>query len=156
MELIFIILILLLGIVFVLLEIIVFPGVTVSGIAGIALLTLGIYFAYSDHGNVVGHLTLSGTIVIAIVATALAFRYSAWRKVSLETKIDGQVNLLKDLAIEVGDEGKTLTRLAPVGSIKIQDRIIEAKSRQGYINEGVSVEIVKVMKNAVVVIPKSK
>lgn len=155
MELIFIILILFIGIIFVLLEIIVFPGVTISGIAGIVMLTLGIYLAYSHHGNTVGHLVLAGTVIAAVGATALAFRYSAWRKVALEKEVDGIVDKLDGIKIEIGDEGKTITRLAPVGSIKINGRIVEAKSRQGYLSEGVMVEVVKIQKNTIEVVQKS-
>lgn len=151
MELLFIILILFLGILFVLLEIIVFPGVSISGIAGIVLLVLGIYLAYSHHGNVVGHITLGSTLVAAISATALAFRYSAWRKVALETELEGKIDALQGVAIRVGDIGKTISRLAPVGSIKIKGRIVEAKSREGYISEGVDVEVIRVRGNTVVV-----
>lgn len=154
MELVFIVLILFLGIIFVLLEIIVFPGLSVSGIAGVVLLVLGIYFAYAHHGNVIGHITLGSTLVVAIAATALAFRYSAWRKVALETELDGKVDILKDTDIQIGDEGKTITRLAPMGSIKIKGRIVEAKSREGYVQEGVAVDVVKIQSNTVIVIKK--
>lgn len=151
MELIFIILILFLGIVFILLEIIVFPGITISGIAGVLLLTLGIYWAYSHHGSVVGHITLGGTLLVAIAATVVAFRYSAWRRVTLETKLEGKIDSLKDVNIKIGDEGKAVSRLAPMGSIKIDGRIVEAKSREGYISEGAIVKVVKIQSNTVIV-----
>lgn len=151
MEILFIVLVLFLGIVFILLEIIVFPGVSVAGIAGVVFLVLGVYMAYSHHGNVVGHLTLAGTFVAAVGATALAFRYSSWRKVALQTELEGKVETLKDAGIEPGDEGVALSRLAPMGSAKIKGRIVEAKSRDGYINEGVAVKVVKIKRNTVLV-----
>lgn len=147
----FIILILFLGIVFVLLEVIVFPGISISGIAGIILLALGIYFAYAYHGNVLGHITLGTTLVVAVAATALAFRYSTWRKVTLKTELDGKVDILKGTDIQVEDEGKTVTRLAPMGSAKIKGIIVEAKSREGYVQEGAKVKVVKIQNNTVVV-----
>ncbi len=151
MELLFVILLLFLGIVFILLEIIVFPGISISGIAGVILLCLGIYFSYAQYGQTVGHITLAGTLLIATVATVLAFRYSAWKKVALETELDGKVDVLKDANLQVGTEGITVSRLAPMGSVKIQGRIFEAKCREGYVENGVAVEVVRIQKNLLLV-----
>lgn len=151
MALLFIILILFLGIVFLLLEIIVFPGISVAGILGAVLLVLGIYFAYAYHGNTVGHIVLGGTILAVIVATILAFRYASWRSVSLQTEIKGSVESLKGKGIVVGDEGVTVSRLAPIGSVKIHGNIVEAKSRNGYIDSGETVKVVSLKNNALVV-----
>ncbi len=151
MELLFVLLLLFLGIVFILLEVIVFPGITISGIAGFILLSLGIYFAYAEYGQTIGHITLAGTVLLAIIAAVLAFRYNAWKKIALETKLEGKINALKDANLQEGDEGITISRLAPMGSVKIQGRIFEAKCREGYLENGVAIEVVRIQPNLLII-----
>lgn len=143
-----------LGIVAILLEIIVFPGFSVAGIVGVLLLVWGIYMAYEEYGNFVGNITLIGSGALAIIATAIAFRYSSWKKVSLHAEIDSKVETLKDSTIAVGDIGITTSRLAPMGSVKVKGRIVEAKALEGYLAEDIEVEIVKIHSNTVIVIRK--
>lgn len=155
MSLLFIILVLILGITFVLLEIIVFPGISVAGILGAILLIVGIYFAYIYHGNTIGHVTLVGTLVMTIVAAILAFRYASWKKITLETSITSKIESLRNNTVAVGDEVITVSRLAPMGSVKANGRIVEAKSRNGYVDVGKIVKVVKIQNNILIVdLPK--
>lgn len=152
MALAFIILILFLGIVFLLLEIFIFPGVSVAGILGIVLLILGIFYAY-DQSSLVGNSALISTLVITTMAIVLGFRYVAWRGVSLEKTLDDKLDMLKNKNIQIGDKATTVSRLAPSGSIKINGTIVEAKSKNGYVEEGKQVEIVKIYNNTLLVTP---
>lgn len=145
-----------LGIIAILLEIIVFPGFSVAGIVGVLLLAWGIYLAYDAYGNFVGNITLIGSGALAIIATAMAFRYSSWKRVSLHTEIDSKVETLKGTTIAVGDTGITISRLVPMGSVKVKGRIVEAKAQEGYLEEGREVEIVKIQSNTVIVISRKK
>ena len=59
--------------------------------------------------------------------------------------VDGTVD--KDLTeeqIKAGDLGTSITRLAPMGKIKINSLVREAKSVEGYIDEHNEVEVVSV------------
>jgi len=63
----------------------------------------------------------------------------------LKTNIKGTVDtdITKD-QIQVGDKGSTLTRLAPMGKIIVNELVREAKSIEGYIDEHTEIEVVSV------------
>ncbi len=46
--------------------------------------------------------------------------------------------------IKVGDQGKAMTRLAPMGKIEVNGIIREAKSLDGYVDEHTAIEVVVV------------
>ncbi len=46
--------------------------------------------------------------------------------------------------IKVGDRGKAMTRLAPMGKIEVNGIVREAKSLEGYIDEHSDIEVVAV------------
>ena len=72
----------------------------------------------------------------------------------LDSNINGNVGDVKhDASFKVGDHGKTITRLAPIGKAMINDKIVEAKSITGFINENTEIEIVKIQNTNVVVKP---
>ena len=53
--------------------------------------------------------------------------------------------------IRIGDTGITISRLAPMGKILINDMYVEAKSLGGFIKQEEKVVIVKVLTNKVIV-----
>ena len=74
----------------------------------------------------------------------------------LKTKVDGTVDKnLTDDQIKVGDIGVTLTRLAPMGKIRINELVREAKSIEGYIDEHGEVEVVSIKGTRITVKNKS-
>jgi len=46
------------------------------------------------------------------------------------------------MPVAVGERGRTVSRLAPVGRVEFAGRMYEAKSQSGYIDSGVEVEAV--------------
>ena len=54
-------------------------------------------------------------------------------------------------SVKAGDCGETLGRLAPMGNVKLGDMVVEAESRSGYIDAHRPVEVVKVLRNKVIV-----
>jgi membrane-bound ClpP family serine protease len=63
-DLIIIIAVILLGVVFMLIEIFLLPGISIAGIAGAIFLIGGIIYAYIFQGSTVGNITLAGTAVL--------------------------------------------------------------------------------------------
>ena len=58
--------------------------------------------------------------------------------------MDGKVDVLKGIALSVGDKGITVSRLAPIGKVRFGTEVVEAKSEDGFIDQAVEVEIVEV------------
>ena len=151
MDIAIIIGLLIIGILLLMAEIFLFPGISVAGISGFLVSVGAIIFAYARMGDVAGHITL----IISIVALALSvwwfMRSKAIDKLALQTDIDGKVEPLKGLEIEEGSQGKTISRLAPMGKIKVNGAIMEAKALDDFIDEETAVEVLKVLSTNVIV-----
>jgi membrane-bound ClpP family serine protease len=147
-------LLILLGIILLLIEFLIIPGVTVAGVGGVLLIAGGVFAAYLRYGVMYGNITLATTVLVLIIIFIVALRTRTWKKIALDTKIDSSVeNIKKEGRFMVGERGKTVTRLAPIGKAIFNNKIIEAKSISGYINENTEVEIIKIQNTNVIVKP---
>ncbi|MGZ2371923.1 NfeD family protein [Ancylomarina sp. YFZ004] len=144
-------LLLVIGVALILLEFFVLPGITVAGIAGILMMIGGIYLSYQHYGNVIGHLTVLGSVILSLLALWLALKSGTWNKIMLKTEIDSKVEKLEDDLVAIGDEGICLSRLAPMGQVRIKNHIIEAKSTGVYIDEKTPIEVIKIVDKVIVV-----
>jgi membrane-bound ClpP family serine protease len=133
----------LIAIVLILLEIFLLPGITLAGIGGALFATAGIIYAY-NVGDIVGHLTLLISPIAFIVAFVWLMRSRSLRKVALKTDVDSKLTSSRELGIKPGDEGITLSRLAPIGKALINDVEVEAKSTGEFIDENTPVKVLRV------------
>jgi membrane-bound ClpP family serine protease len=148
-----IVLLLVLGIVLLLLEFLVVPGVTIAGIGGVIMMGGGIYLAYTTYGSMVGHITLFSVLVVNIVIMVYALKSRTWKKFMLDSKVDSSVETDTPV-INVGDTGICVTRLAPMGKVRVGDLVVEGQSIEGYLDAKTNVEVVKVYKYKIIVKPK--
>ena len=134
-------------------EIFFLPGVTVAGLGGLLCATGGIIYAYSEVGATAGHVALG----ISLASFSLLFywlmRSNTIEKYALQTNIDGKVISNDDLNIQVNDEGVTLSRLNPMGKIKINGIITEGTSITGFVSEATVIRVVQVTAGSVLVEP---
>ncbi|RLD64412.1 MAG: hypothetical protein DRI84_08675 [Bacteroidetes bacterium] len=140
-----------LGIILILLEFFVVPGITVAGIGGLILLVSGIALSYSKYGTPGGHYLLAGTALSLVIILYISFKSKTWQKISLNTAIESKAREDLSLKISVKDEGTTVSRLAPTGTISINDELVEAESRSGFIDENEKVEVTKIKQNKIIV-----
>ncbi|MDR2039333.1 MAG: hypothetical protein LBQ60_15525 [Bacteroidales bacterium] len=146
-----VILLIVIGLALIVVEVVVLPGVTVAGVAGVILIAGGVFFAYSNFGTAVGTFSLIGTSLLFIIFLIYALRSKTWDRVSLHAEIDGKVNLSNTTDIKVGDMAMTVSRLAPIGKVLIHDKIVEGKSEFGLIDENKEVKVIQVNESSVVV-----
>jgi len=152
-----IIILIVLGIFLFVIEFLLVPGVTVAGIGGLILTVFGVYRAFEIYGPTVGVWVLIGTILLSVFVIAMSLRARTWSRLMLKTDIKGTVD--KDLTeeqIKAGDRGTTITRLAPMGKIMINNMVREAKSTEGYIDEHSDIEIVSIEGTRISVKPVNK
>ncbi|RLD70106.1 MAG: hypothetical protein DRJ10_20715, partial [Bacteroidetes bacterium] len=133
-----------LGIVLILLEFFVVPGITVAGIGGLILLISGIAMSYLKYGAPGGHYVLLGTSLSLIFILYIAFKSKTWKRISLDTAIVSKAREDLSLKININDEGASVSRLAPVGTVLINDELVEAESRSGFVDENEKIVVVKV------------
>lgn len=145
-----IVLLILLGLFLLMLEILFVPGM-VLGFVSVILMIVGIIFSYKDYGNTTGTIVLSGTVVITIAAVYWAFRSNMWKKLGVQSAIDGKANTLEEGAVKAGDAGKTISRLNPIGKAFINNLQVEVQTQDGFIDEEKEIEVVKVFQNKIFV-----
>jgi len=145
-----IILLILIGLIFLVLEILVIPGATVVGILGFALVLLGVIQSYLVYGSMAGHITLVATIIATFITIYYTLKSKTWNKAMLKDEIKGKVNEL-DPGIKVGDTGKSISRLAPTGKALIKGILLEVQSMEGFIDHERDIIISKIEDNKVFV-----
>ena len=149
-----IILLIILGLILLFLEFFVIPGVTIAGIGGFICLAASVFASYYYHGVTIGNIILISTIILIILLIFISVKSKMWNKVMLKSNIEGKaIDVKQETAFHVGDHGKAVTRLAPIGKAIFNDKIVEAKSIGGFINENTEVEIIKIQNTNVVVKP---
>jgi len=149
-----VIILIILGILLFVIEFLLIPGVTVAGIGGLILTVFGVYKAFNDFGATTGAWVLIGTLMLSVFVIVMSLRARTWNRLMLKTNIRGTVDTeLTDDQIKVGDQGSTLTRLAPMGKVIVNDLVREAKSTEGYINEHTEIEVVSVLGTRISVKP---
>ncbi|MFN8208105.1 MAG: hypothetical protein U0T82_11950 [Bacteroidales bacterium] len=156
MSLFLIIILILLGILLLIVEFLIIPGVTIAGIGGVALIGGTIYLTYKNYGVMAGNIVLLSTLVLIIGVAVFTLRSRTWKKVMLDKQIDGKAaDSMEDL-LKPGDRGKAITRLAPMGNIQVGDVITEAKSMGEFITVNSDIEVVRVKNKEVIVKPLTK
>lgn len=144
-----IIILILVGLALLVLEILVVPGTGVAGIIGFAAMAAGIWMAYTRQGAQAGHITLIATLGVNLVGLVLALRSKTWKKAMLSTEINSKVNTIESGILEVGDNGETIGRCAPMGKAVFEDRFYEVSALEEFIDPGTKIEIIKISGNKI-------
>lgn len=151
MTIIAIVLLILLGLVLLLIEFAVIPGITIAGIGGFLLLAASVYIAFAEMGNVAGFITLAVVLIVSPVMIYYFFNSKVGSKMILNSEIDGKIENFKFGNLKVGDTGITLGRLAPMGKIKVNGEIVEAQSTGTFIDHQKEIRIIKIKSNQIIV-----
>lgn len=137
-----IITLMIIGLILILTEIFLVPGIGVAGILGILSISGSSYLAFSDFGAMAGIIILVANVVILVCMAIIAFRAKTWNKLSLHTNIESKAVADEAAMVSVGDKGKAITRLAPIGAVRFDAGKVEARAFEGMIDAGADVEIV--------------
>lgn len=147
----FIVTLILVGLVLIFAEVLLIPGVGIAGILGLLSMGGSCFYAFSEFGNTTGAIVTAVNVVLVVALTFFVLRAKTWKRMSLETNIDSKA--VADTSIAVGDRGKTVTRLAPMGSARFGDFIVEVKALEGMLDPDVQVEVILIEDNKVYVKP---
>lgn len=148
----FIITLILVGLVLIFAEILLIPGVGVAGIFGLLSMGGSCFYAFNQMGNTVGAIVTAVNAVLIVALTVWVLRAKTWKRLALETNIDSKA-VSSDEVISVGERGKTVTRLAPMGMVLFDNDSVEVKALEGMIDPGVEVEVVMIEDNRIYVKP---
>jgi len=142
------------GLIFLILEILVVPGTTVVGIVGFILMGIGLWQTYIVYGTPIGHYVLGGSMLLTIGALGLSLRSKTWNRAMLHTSIDSKANVYDLAKINIGDAGTTVSRLAPMGKAIINDEYYEVRSSGEFLDQETEVIVTKIEFNKIYVKPK--
>jgi membrane-bound ClpP family serine protease len=146
-------LLILIGIALLVAEFFIFIGSAIAGIIGFILTAIGVYLTYKTYGTATGHVVLLFTTVLFVIAVFFSLRSRTWKKIALHSEVDGKVNTIEDHKIKEGDIGITISKVAPMGKVKVNDIVVEAKSIGIYIEENTEVEVVKIYESNILIKP---
>ncbi len=145
----FIITLILLGLVLMFAEIMLIPGVGVAGVLGLLSFGGSCFYAFSEYGNTVGGIVTAVNVLLLVIMIVYVLRAKTWKRMSLETNINSKA--VDNVTVKVGDRGKTVTRLAPMGSARFEDYIVEVKALEGMMDPEVRIEVVMIEDNRIYV-----
>lgn len=143
----------LVGILLVIMEILVIPGVGLAGVLGFLSMATGVWFAYQYEGTFAGNITLIATVLLNIVAVILSLRSKTWKKAQLKSTIDGKAKGDDIPLLKVGDRGKTISRCVPMGKVLFSGNYYEANAGTEFIDPDRAIEIVKIEGNKIFIKP---
>lgn len=144
-----VILLIMAGILLLLAEILIVPGIGIAGILGILSLIGSSYFAYNFLGTTPFLIVTAFNTITLAVLTVIVLREKTWKKFELDTAIDTKAN--PEVLLEVGMKGKAITRLSPIGSARIMDKQCEVTSEEGMLDAGTEIEVSRLENNKVYV-----
>ena len=140
------------GLILIFAEVLIIPGVGVAGILGLLSLGGSCFYSFSQMGNTVGAIVTAVNVALVVGLTVYVLRAKTWKRLSLDTNIDSKA-VADDSALEIGDKGMTISRLAPMGSARFGTESVEVKSLEGFIDPDVEVEIVLMEEGKIYVRP---
>lgn len=141
----------LIGLTFIVLEILVIPGQGIAGIIGLIIMAVGIWQTYSVYGSTSGHIVLASSFVISVISLILSLRSKTWKKMMLKSEIVSRVNEIDGDKIKQGDTGKSISRLVPAGKARFGDEYYEVHTYGTFIDQNTKIEIIKIENNKIFV-----
>lgn len=147
-----ILMLVLVGLVLIFAEILVIPGVGVAGILGLLSLGGACFYAFYEYGTVTGALVTAGNALLLLAMTIYVLRAKTWKRFTLHTNIDSKA-VVPGKVVSVGDRGVTMTRLAPMGTVRFDGEPMEVTALEGMAAPGIEVEVVLIDDNKVFVKP---
>jgi membrane-bound ClpP family serine protease len=156
MDILIVVVLCFIGITLILVEIFLIPGLTITALAGGAFSIGGIYYAFRNLGPTAGIITLISALAIIGIAFVYLIKSKALDTIALKTDINSTVASNEFQGIFVGDEGISISRLNPMGKVRINNITMEAKTLGEFIDENTGIEVLKVSSTQLIVKSKDK
>lgn len=153
MEIVTVILLLLLGVILLLVEFLLIPGISIAGVGSIISLAVSVFLAFKYWGNLVGIIVLLAIVVFVPVLIYFLLKGKTMKRMALNSDIDGKVQTVDNQKIHIGDIGETIGRLAPLGKAKFNGISAETRSLGNYVDPKTKVRVVNIEGNTVIVEP---
>ena len=141
------------GILALLAEFLLIPGIGICGILGLGSIIYSAVYAFQFLGSTAGTVVVAIDVVIVVVTLIVMLKEKTWKRLELHEEIDSAVKDDSKL-LHVGQRGRTLTRIAPMGTAVFQGVNCEVKSADNtFIDPGVEVEVTRLEDSQIYVKP---
>ncbi len=150
MNLFVIILLLALGIILMVAELFLLPGISIAGIVSGCCLVLANFYIYKLYGLTACLCSSIATLVLFCWGVYKFMKSKTLKKMALNSVIDGQVPSARH-QVNIGDKGVTITRLAEYGQADFDGKILEVRSIDGFIDPKTPVEVKRISGDTVMV-----
>ena len=136
----YIILLIFLGVLFLVAELLLLPGISVGTILSLVCYGSAVYLAFDGYGTLTGAITIAVVLLLSLITTLVSLRAKTWQRLSLKQEIDSSSMQLPEKEIPVGARGISVSRLSPMGKVEIDGKSYEAKSADVFIDQKQPVE----------------
>lgn len=150
----YIVLLIFFGLLFLLAELVLLPGVSIGAILSLLCYGSSIYLAFAFHGTTAGIVTIAVILLLSLAVVVVSLRAKTWQRFSLRQEIrSSSMPVTPAEVLKPGERGTTVSRLSPMGKVEIGGQTYEAKSQGPYIDPQRTVEVVGFENFSVVVRP---
>lgn len=138
----YIILLILLGVLFCIAELLLFPGLSIGAILAVACYGGAVWYAFESMGTTAGIITIIVVLVVSLISVIFSLRAKTWQYFALRQQIDSTSMPKPEKELSIGAVGTTISRLSPMGKVNIGGKVYEAKSADVFIDQREQVEVV--------------
>ncbi|MGM0498673.1 MAG: NfeD family protein [Bacillota bacterium] len=140
------------GIILILAEIFIIPGFGIAGISGITAVLSSLFFIF-PNSTIAINVFLAVVVFTLIIGVFMVRNFGSsrfWKKISLNNSSENYFSSTskKDY---LDQEGETLSKLRPAGTIKLNGERVDAVSEGSFISKGQKVKVISVSGSRVVV-----
>ena len=123
MTMFYIVLLIFFGLLFLVAELVLLPGVSIGAILALVCYGSSIYLAFRDLGPVAGSVVVLVILVLSLIATVVSLRAKTWQRISRKQKIKS-------------------TSMPTLPDQELNGRTYEAKSLGAYVDPRKEIEVV--------------
>ena len=138
----YIVLLIILGLLFLVAELLLFPGLSIGGILAIACYAGAIWYAFDALGVTAGVWTIVVVAILSLLSLIFSLRAKTWQRLTLKQEIDSVSMPKPETEVTVGAVGVSISRLSPMGKVEVNGKTFEAKSVDVFIDQRSKVEVV--------------
>jgi membrane-bound ClpP family serine protease len=138
----YIVLLIILGMLFLVAELLLFPGLSIGGILAMACYGGAIWYAFDALGVTAGIWTIVAVALLSLLSLIFSLRAKTWQRLALKQEIDSVSMPNPESEVAIGAVGVSISRLSPMGKVEVNGKTFEAKSADVFIDQRSKVEVV--------------
>lgn len=144
----FIIFFIAIGLIFLLIEILVTPGI-ILGVIGLGFIGFGVSKVFEEFGSTTGNIVLFSVTTVTVAVVLFALKSGVWTRMASKGTISSKAKRDADSYAKVGDKGKTLSALRPSGVGLINGEKVELVSEGEAVEAGSNIEVIRIEQNKI-------